>query len=92
MKRVLFTGLVLLALFGVSLGLSYCDLGAAALPVALGIAALKAALVAWIFMELSKSSASIRLAVVAAVSLLGVLIGFVVTDLEMRDPPAAISK
>ena len=92
MKRVLLTGLVLLALFGLSLALSYFDLGRAALPVALTIAAVKAALVAWIFMELSKASASIRLAVVAATTLLAVLIGFVVTDLETRDAPAVISK
>ena len=90
MKRVALTGLALLGLFGLSLGLSYVDFGAASLTIALAIAGLKAFIVAWSFMELARAALSIRLAVAAAAVLVAVLIGFIVTDLEMRSPPAAV--
>lgn len=90
-RSTLFTGAVLIALWALSFGLSFVDLGAAGLPIALAIAVLKAALVGAIFMELAKAPASIRYSVLAAGALAAILIGFVVADTEMRDPPPLVA-
>jgi cytochrome c oxidase subunit 4 len=87
MKLVIRIGVALLALWGLSFGLSYVHLGAAALPVALGIAAVKAALVVLFFMELLRESFSMKLTLLAAGSLLFILISLVVADIAMREPP-----
>lgn len=84
MKNLLLTGLALLALWGVSFGLSYLDFGAASLGIALAIAAVKAALVGAIFMELARARTSIRLAVITAGALAVVLVGLVLGDVALR--------
>jgi cytochrome c oxidase subunit 4 len=83
-RTVLPTGLALLALWGASFGLSYAPLGGAALPVALGIAGVKAGLVGLFFMELAREKGSIRLTVAAALALAGVLVAFMVADVLTR--------
>ncbi|MBX3226599.1 MAG: cytochrome C oxidase subunit IV family protein [Labilithrix sp.] len=80
------TALALGVLWAVSLALSYVDLGRAALPIALVIAAVKAALVGAVFMELTRARASIRLAVAAAGALAAILVGLVIADVELREP------
>ena len=90
-RPILFTGAGLLALWALSFGLSFVNLGAAGLVIALAIAAVKAGLVGWVFMELAHAPASIRFAVVAASALAALLIAFVVADVEMRDPPPLIA-
>jgi cytochrome c oxidase subunit 4 len=85
-KVVLLTGGALLALWALSFGLSYLNLGGGALPVAIGVAALKAGLVVVFFMELLQERTSTKLAVSAACVLLGTLIGFVVADIVTREP------
>ncbi len=77
----------LLMLAGLSFGLSYLRLGAWALPVALGTALVKAALVLGIFMEMSRESSSIRLAGVAAATMLLLLAGLAALDVVTRDAP-----
>ncbi len=86
-RSVVLTGIALLALWAASFGLSYVHLGGAALPVALGIAVVKAALVAVFFMELLRESLSMKLAIITAGALLALLIGFMVADITTRATP-----
>jgi cytochrome c oxidase subunit 4 len=81
------TGAVLITLWAASFGLSYAHLGAAALPVALAIAAIKATLVFLVFMELALESFSIRFAIVAAISMIALLIGLMAADVATRPTP-----
>ena len=76
------TYLALLLLATGSLVLSRLHLGG--LSVALGIAAAKAILVLWFFMHLSAQSASSRLAVLAAVVMIGTLVALTALDVETR--------
>lgn len=85
-KVVVRTGGALFGLWALSFGLSYVHLGHAALPVALAIAAIKAALVVMFFMELLHERLSMKLPLFAAGALLALLIGLVVADLETREP------
>jgi cytochrome c oxidase subunit 4 len=89
-KAVLVTGVAVLALWASSFGASYLPLGAASLPVALAIAALKAVLVALFFMELVRESLSVKMTMFSAFALTATLIGFMVADIVTRDPPALI--
>jgi cytochrome c oxidase subunit 4 len=78
-------GLVLLA--GASYALSFVALGAWALPIALCIAALKAGLVVFMFMELYRETASIQLAALAAVLMLLLLVTLTAADVATRGTP-----
>jgi cytochrome c oxidase subunit 4 len=80
------TGGALLGLWVLSFALSYVHLGAAALPVALVIAVVKAALVIMFFMELLRESLSMKLTLLAAGGLLSILIGLMVADVVTREP------
>ncbi len=86
-KVVLRTGIALFALWALSFGLSYLPLGAASVPMALGVAVLKAVLVVLFFMELLHESLSMKLAFLAGGALLAALIGLVITDVVTREPP-----
>jgi cytochrome c oxidase subunit IV len=94
LSMTLGTGAALIALWAASWALSYTALGSWSLAVALGIAALKAILVALLFMELLVEKASFNLALVTAVTLMGILIAFAVGDVVTRgaapleQPPA----
>jgi cytochrome c oxidase subunit 4 len=78
-------GGALVALAGTSWALSYAHLGHVALPVALGIAAVKAVLVLVVFMEIGRERASFKLALLAAALLLVTLLAFVAADVTRRD-------
>jgi cytochrome c oxidase subunit 4 len=84
---VLVAAAILLLLAGTSFWLSFLRLGAAALPVALGIAALKAAIVVVLFMELAKERASLQLAALSAIVMLLLLVGLTVADVLTREVP-----
>jgi len=86
-RVVIRTGGALFALLALSFGLSYVPLGIAAIPVALGIAAVKAILVVLFFMELLRESLSMKLSVLAAGGLLAFLLGLVIADVALREPP-----
>jgi len=90
LAAVLLTGAAVLVLWIVSFALSYAPLGATALPVALVIAAAKAALVALFFMELARSTLSLKLTILSAITLLVILIGFMVGDVATRGRPPLI--
>lgn len=84
-KAVLATSAALLFLWAASFGLSFVALGAFALPVALAIAVLKAALVALFFMELAGEALSIRMTLSVALALALILGGLMVADILTRD-------
>jgi cytochrome c oxidase subunit IV len=86
--RALFvTWLALMLLAGLSLGLRFAHLGAYGFAAALGIAVVKAGLVAMVFMELLHERATLRLAFVAGVTLLVVLLTFMLADVSTRPVP-----
>lgn len=78
-------GAALVALAGTSWALSYAHLGHVALPVALGIAAIKAVVVLVVFMEIGRERASFKLVLLAAALLLVSLLAFVAADVTRRD-------
>ncbi len=83
-RTLALTFVALLVLGALSLGLSFVSLGVLASPVAYTIAALKAGLVAMVFMELRDASASMRWAAFAAPLFIAVLTLFVVGDVVGR--------
>lgn len=81
------TFLTLLALLGLTLGsfaLSYVHLGRWSIPVALGIAALKATLVITIFMELAVEKLTVKLSLVAGFVFVFLLVGLMAADVATR--------
>lgn len=86
-RVVIRTSAALFALWLSSFALSYVHLGAAALPVALGIAVAKAVLVGLFFMELVSEGFAMKLPVLSALSLLAVLIALIIADVVTRDEP-----
>jgi cytochrome c oxidase subunit 4 len=88
---LLLAGAGLLALACTSFGLSFLPLGALALPIALGIAAAKAAIVLVVFMDFAKQSASVKLAALAALLMVALLAGLMVADSATREPSPLIS-
>jgi cytochrome c oxidase subunit 4 len=74
----------LLGLAALSWWLAHLELGAFATPVALGIAAAKALLVALVFMELSGKNLAIRFAAVLVPLFVVLLAGLVFTDVTLR--------
>jgi cytochrome c oxidase subunit 4 len=76
--------LALLALLLISFGTAYIPLGGWNTSIGVAIAFVKAALVAVLFMELSRSRALIRLAGVAGLTFLFVLFGLTTTEVLMR--------
>lgn len=84
MRAHLRTGSALLVLWAASLALSYVDLGAAALAIALAIAGLKAGLVGAAFMDLARARTAVRLAAITAGALAAVLLALVLGDVALR--------
>ena len=76
----------LLALTATSFALSYAHLGGLGTPVALGIALLKATLVALVFMELLVEPFTVRVTLVAGFAFVVLLVFFVVADVVTRAP------
>lgn len=74
----------LLALLFSSLGLAYVPLGAWNLPVGVGIAFVKAALVAMFFMELRRATALTLLTAATAFLFISVMFAFTLSDLFTR--------
>jgi cytochrome c oxidase subunit 4 len=74
----------LLALTGITTGVSYVDMGALNIVVALCIAAFKASLVAWIFMAVRFTTPLTKLFVVAGLVWLGIMILITSSDYVSR--------
>lgn len=87
-------GALLLALAGLSYGLSFLQLGALGLPVALAIAVCKALIVLFVFMEFGGLPTSAKLAAAAALLMVALLLALMVADVATREraplpPPKA---
>lgn len=85
-SRLLLTGLLLLALAGSSYGLSFLSLAGFGVPLAIGIAVLKALVVLIAFMEFGHLPSSAKLAAGAALLMLVLLLGLMVADVGTREP------
>lgn len=84
LRTYLGTWLALMALFVLTLVSSFVPLGGFNTALNVAIAVAKAALVAVIFMKLRMSSALVRLAALAGVAWLMILIGLSLTDVLSR--------
>jgi len=78
-------GAFLLALAGLSYGVSFLQLGSFNLPVALAIAVAKALTVLSVFMDFGSLSASAKLAAAAALLMVALLVGLMVADVATRE-------
>jgi cytochrome c oxidase subunit 4 len=81
------TWLVLMLLAGLSLALRFAHLGGYGTLAALGIAAIKALLVALVFMELAYERATVRMAFAAGLALLAVMLTLMIADVLTRTVP-----
>jgi cytochrome c oxidase subunit 4 len=86
-RGLLFNLVALMVLAGTSLALRFADLGAAGFPVAMGIAVVKAVLVAIFFMEILAEKPSIGIAFATGVTFVAILVVFVVADIVTRPVP-----
>ena len=75
---------LLLVLTGVTVGVSYIDLGFLNVPVALGIACTKVIFVLLFFMHLKYEGSIIILSFIGTVSFLLIMIGFTFWDVAFR--------
>lgn len=83
--RALVTAYVaLLLLLGATLALSFVPLGPYNLPAALGIGTLKAAIIVWIFMEINRATAIVRLVAAAGLVWLGIMFALTFSDYLTR--------
>jgi cytochrome c oxidase subunit 4 len=86
-RSLFVTWLALMVLAGVSLALRFAHLGGLGFHIALGIAVLKAVLVALVFMELAYEKPMMRFAFVTGVTLLVIMVVFMIADVLTRPIP-----
>lgn len=86
-RALLLTLLALLVLAGASLAFRFAHLGDFSFPVALGIALIKAILVAVVFMEITIERPTVRFAFAACLSLFALMLALLVADVLTRSPP-----
>jgi cytochrome c oxidase subunit 4 len=86
-RALLLTLVVLLVLAGVSLAFRFAHLGDFSFAVALGIAAIKAVVVAVVFMEITLEKPTVRFAFAACLSLFALMVALLVGDILTRSPP-----
>jgi len=83
--RILFLVLLaLLALTGVTVGVSYVDFGRFNVWLALGIASCKASLVLLIFMHMKFEGRALVISFLATIGFLAIMIGFTFWDISFR--------
>ena len=83
-RTYLVVAAVLLLLTGLTIGVAFLPLGEWHSPVALGIAALKAVLIGLFFMHLRVSTPTTRLAALAGLFWLGILLAGTLDDVVTR--------
>jgi len=88
-RRLLFAWLALMALMLLSLGSAHMPLGSWNVAIGLAIAALKAAIVAALFMELLAAEALLRIVAAAGLFTLALLVGLSGLDFATRASGAA---
>ena len=84
--------LALLALTGLTIGISYVDLGPMSTPVAFGIAAGKTLLVVLFFMHLLEAPGVVWLAAGAGIFWLGILLVLTMSDVLTRSALPILGK
>ncbi len=83
-KVIVITWLVLMVLTGVTISVSYVDLGALNIWVALGIASTKSALVISFFMHMKYERPIFKLCLLVALCILAIFVGFTFFDVLYR--------
>ena len=83
--KILLVSLALQALLGLTVLFSFFDVGWLNIAANLGIAAVKAALVVWVFMELSDVRGSVRLFALGVILWVAILFAFTSADYYFRD-------
>ena len=92
-REIVFTWALLLALMLASLGSAYLRLGAFNMVAGLVIAAIKAALVLWIFMRLRDAPALMRLVAATGLAVFGVLVVLSGVDYATRiETPSQVQR
>lgn len=82
--RLLFAWIALIVLMLLSLGSAYLSLGLGNPVASIGIAFVKSAIVVWLFMQLNRASAVVRLALASGVGTLVLLASLVGVDYSTR--------
>ena len=75
---------VLLLLTGLTVGVSYVDLGIMNVPIALGIASTKVTLVLLFFMHLKYEGKAIKISFICTIFFLAIMISFTFWDVAFR--------
>ena len=83
-KTLILVLVVLLALTGVTIGVSYLDLGVFNVGIALGIACTKVSLVLLFFMHLKYEGRAIVLSFLSTICFLAIMISFIFWDVAFR--------
>lgn len=83
-KVIVIIWLVLLVLTGVTVAVSYVDLGALNIWIALGIASTKSALVISFFMHMKYERPIFKLCLLVALCILAIFVGFTFFDVLYR--------
>jgi len=89
LRRVLLVWLALLLLLAATLGAAFLPLGPAKPWIGYGIAALKAGLILWFFMDMRREGGLMRLATGAALLWIVFLLSLVASDYLTRSVPLA---
>lgn len=76
--------ITLLILTGVTVGVSYFDMGVYNVPIALGIACFKVSLVLLFFMHLKYESIAIKISFLSTVGFLAIMISLTFLDIAYR--------
>jgi cytochrome c oxidase subunit 4 len=84
LRSLILVWAALMALLALTVGVTFSPLGPWRAAASLTIAAAKAALIAWIYMDLRREPGLTRLAAAAALVLLAVLIGLAGLDAYVR--------
>lgn len=82
--RLVLVWAALAALLSLTVALTFAPIGAWRLPASLAIAAAKAGLIVWVFMELRRESGLTRLAALTGLMFLALLIGLAGLDVWIR--------
>ncbi|XBQ17332.1 MAG: cytochrome C oxidase subunit IV family protein [Oceanicaulis sp.] len=82
--KIAVSGLALLVLLLATVGISYLDVGWLNIAANLGIAGLKAAIVVWVFMELSEVRSAIRLFALGVIAWIAIMFVFTAADYFQR--------
>lgn len=83
-KVIVIIWLVLIVLTGVTISVSYIDLGALNIWVALGIASTKSALVISFFMHMKYERPIFKFSLLVALCILAIFVGFIFIDVLYR--------